>query len=56
MKKRLAVAFTTLTVLGALAPAIAAAAPQPPTQGGLGAGSSGQCTGNPADRPASCGP
>jgi hypothetical protein len=56
MKKRLAVAFTTLTVLGALAPAIAAAAPQPPTQGGLGAGQSGQCTGNPADRPASCGP
>jgi len=26
----------------------------PPTNGGNGAGSSGQCTGNPDDRPASC--
>jgi len=55
VKKRLAVALT-LIALGALAPAFAAAAPKPPTQGGLGAGQSGQCTGNPADRPASCGP
>jgi hypothetical protein len=30
--------------------------PSPPTNGGNGAGQSGQCTGNPADRPASCGP
>jgi hypothetical protein len=28
----------------------------PPTNGGNGAGQSGQCTGNPDDRPASCGP
>jgi hypothetical protein len=28
--------------------------PPPPTNGGNGAGQSGQCTGNPADRPASC--
>ena len=26
----------------------------PPTNGGNGAGQSGQCTGNPNDRPASC--
>lgn len=26
----------------------------PPTEGGNGAGSSGQCTGNPNDRPSSC--
>ncbi len=26
----------------------------PPTNGGNGAGMSGQCTGNPADRPAVC--
>jgi hypothetical protein len=28
--------------------------PPPPTNGGNGAGSSGQCTGNPDDRPATC--
>jgi hypothetical protein len=28
--------------------------PPPPTNGGNGAGHSGQCTGNPDDRPASC--
>jgi Spy/CpxP family protein refolding chaperone len=46
----LATAFTALTAASALA------APSPPTNGGNGAGHSGQCTGNPADRPASCGP
>lgn len=30
--------------------------PSPPTNGGNGTGHSGQCTGNPNDRPASCGP
>lgn len=30
------------------------ASPQPPTEGGNGAGSSGQCTANPDDRPSSC--
>jgi hypothetical protein len=28
--------------------------PSPPTNGGNGGGQSGQCTGNPDDRPASC--
>lgn len=32
----------------------AAANPSPPTNGGNGAGQSGQCTGNPDDRPAVC--
>jgi hypothetical protein len=36
-----------------LAPA-AWASPSPPTNGGNGAGQSGQCTGPQADRPASC--
>jgi hypothetical protein len=30
------------------------ASPSPPTNGGNGAGHSGQCTGPQADRPASC--
>jgi opacity protein-like surface antigen len=34
------------------APALANA--QPPTNGGNGAGQSGQCTGNPDDRPVVC--
>lgn len=41
----------------ALALAIAAPAfanPPPPTNGGNGAGQSGQCTGPQADRPSSC--
>jgi hypothetical protein len=33
---------------------VAAASPQPPTNGGNGAGQSGQCTGPQEDRPASC--
>jgi hypothetical protein len=32
----------------------ALANPSPPTNGGNGAGQSGQCTGAAADRPASC--
>jgi hypothetical protein len=32
----------------------ALASPAPPTEGGNGAGSSGQCTGPQDDRPASC--
>jgi hypothetical protein len=54
MKKRIAVAVTTLGVLSTLVPAASIAAPKPPTNGGNGAGQSGQCTGNPADRPAVC--
>jgi hypothetical protein len=34
--------------------ATALANPSPPTNGGNGAGHSGQCTGAAADRPASC--
>jgi hypothetical protein len=44
-------AASALTV--ALAPA-ATANPSPPTNGGNGAGKSGQCTGANAERPASC--
>jgi hypothetical protein len=47
-----------LIVAGVLAASLPAAAafgnPSPPTNGGNGAGQSGQCTGNPDDRPASC--
>jgi hypothetical protein len=39
----------------AIGPTAAAfASPSPPTNGGNGAGQSGQCTGPAADRPASC--
>jgi hypothetical protein len=44
----LALTATTIVIPGSLA------SPKPPTNGGNGAGSSGQCTGKPADRPASC--
>ena len=53
MRKKLAL----LTLAGSLALAAAApvlASPQPPTNGGNGAGQSGQCTGPQDDRPASC--
>jgi hypothetical protein len=40
-------------ICAGLAPA-AWANPSPPTNGGNGAGQSGQCTGPQADRPASC--
>lgn len=39
-------------LLSSAAPAFAD--PKPPTNGGNGAGQSGQCTGPAADRPASC--
>ena len=42
-------AMLTFGIAGA-----ASANPSPPTNGGNGAGQSGQCTGNPADRPAVC--
>jgi len=44
----MAAAFAILGVTPAWADA------PPPTNGGNGAGSSGQCTGNPDDRPSSC--
>ena len=49
--------FVSLVLAAAFALATAApvlASPQPPTNGGNGAGQSGQCTGPQADRPASC--
>jgi hypothetical protein len=53
LRRRMAIALSTCAVLGALAP-VASANPSPPTNGGNGAGQSGQCTGPAADRPASC--
>ena len=49
----------TLALVGvitalALTAAPALGNPSPPTNGGNGAGHSGQCTGPAADRPASC--
>lgn len=48
----LVVVFATAGVLALAGPA--SANPSPPTNGGNGAGQSGQCTGPAADRPASC--
>ena len=53
LRRRMAIALSTCALLGALAP-LAAANPSPPTNGGNGAGQSGQCTGAQDDRPASC--
>jgi hypothetical protein len=54
MRRRIVVGLTCIA-LGAVAPIGAAnASPKPPTNGGNGAGSSGQCTGNPDLRPAVC--
>ncbi len=49
----------TLALVGVIAALMltatpAFANPSPPTNGGNGAGQSGQCTGPAADRPASC--
>jgi hypothetical protein len=53
MKRRIiAVIFATALLSGVTTPAFANASP--PTNGGNGAGQSGQCTGNPDDRPAVC--
>jgi hypothetical protein len=52
-RKSTAVALAAVFGLSAAAP-VAMADPQPPTNGGNGAGQSGQCTGPNADRPSSC--
>ena len=52
--RRKSIAFLLGAALALASPAAAFANPAPPTNGGNGAGSSGQCTGNPDDRPASC--
>jgi hypothetical protein len=51
--RRIGMIFASLVLLLGTAGA-AAANPSPPTNGGNGAGHSGQCTGNPDDRPAVC--
>jgi hypothetical protein len=53
LRKRMAIALSACILAGSFS-SVAAANPQPPTNGGNGAGHSGQCTGNPADRPAVC--
>jgi hypothetical protein len=47
-----AIGLAVALVIGSAA--VALANPMAPTNGGNGAGQSGQCTGNPADRPAVC--
>jgi Spy/CpxP family protein refolding chaperone len=49
-KRALVLAATLAALLGAAT--VARADSPPPTNGGNGAGQSGQCTGNPDDRPA----
>jgi hypothetical protein len=51
--KRVLVAVVTAGILAGGATA-SFAAPSPPTNGGNGAGQSGQCTGPQDDRPAAC--
>jgi hypothetical protein len=51
-RKFAAVLFVSAIFVGFSTPAMGNA--PPPTNGGNGAGQSGQCTGNPDDRPASC--
>jgi Spy/CpxP family protein refolding chaperone len=53
MKRILAALFLTATIL-TVGMAAANANAQPPTNGGNGAGQSGQCTGPADERPASC--
>jgi hypothetical protein len=53
LRKRLAIALSACVLAGSFA-SVASANPSPPTNGGNGAGQSGQCIGNPADRPAVC--
>jgi len=54
-RRRMAVVLATLA-LSATSVVVPASigSPSPPTNGGNGAGKSGQCTGAAADRPASC--
>jgi hypothetical protein len=53
MKQRIvSPSLAALLALATAAPVFAS--PKPPTNGGNGAGSSGQCTGPQVDRPASC--
>lgn len=51
--RKLAAVLASVGCLGALAGPVFAN-PSPPTNGGNGAGKSGQCTGSAQDRPTSC--
>jgi hypothetical protein len=53
MRKLVAAVFAALVLAATVVPP-AVANPSPPTNGGNGAGKSGQCTGPNADRPSSC--
>jgi opacity protein-like surface antigen len=53
MRKMAAALLSAAALAVAVAP-VATANPSPPTNGGNGAGSSGQCTGKNSERPASC--
>ena len=54
-RKRAVVTHTALCLAGtSLVGSLASAGPKPPTNGGNGAGQSGQCTGAASERPASC--
>jgi hypothetical protein len=54
-RRRMAIVLATfaLSATSVVVPA-SIGNPSPPTNGGNGAGKSGQCTGKAADRPASC--
>jgi hypothetical protein len=52
VRRAIVAVLTTGTILGGSVSALAN--PSPPTNGGNGAGQSGQCTGNPNDRPPVC--
>ena len=55
VRGKAALGLTSLCLAGAaLVGSLATAAPSPPTNGGNGAGKSGQCTGPASERPASC--
>jgi hypothetical protein len=54
MKSRLLAATAAAALFGITGASAALADAPPPTNGGNGAGQSGQCTGNPDDRPAVC--
>jgi hypothetical protein len=54
MKRRIAVTFATMVLALGAAVSVSFANPKPPTNGGNGAGSSGQCTGAASARPTSC--
>jgi Spy/CpxP family protein refolding chaperone len=53
MRKAMAALLASAALAVAVAP-VAAANSSPPTNGGNGAGKSGQCTGKNAERPSSC--